>query len=41
MTSPSPLDRVWTVPNLLSAARLLLSMVLFVAIVQQWHAAAL
>ena len=41
MTSPSPLDRVWTVPNLLSAARLFLSMVLFVAIVQQWHAAAL
>ena len=31
MTGPA-LDRIWTVPNLLSAARLLLAMVLFVAI---------
>jgi CDP-diacylglycerol--glycerol-3-phosphate 3-phosphatidyltransferase len=31
MTGPA-LDRVWTVPNLLSAARLLLAMVLFVAV---------
>lgn len=32
MTSPAPLDRVWTVPNLLSALRLLLACILFAAI---------
>lgn len=32
MKSSPPLDRVWTVPNILSAARLLLALVLFVAI---------
>jgi len=32
MTAGSALDRVWTVPNLLSAARLGLALVLFVAI---------
>jgi CDP-diacylglycerol--glycerol-3-phosphate 3-phosphatidyltransferase len=36
----SSLDRVWTVPNLLSAARLGLAIVLFVAIVQEWPVAA-
>ena len=33
-------DRVWTVPNLLSAARLALAIVLFVLIERQQHAAA-
>jgi CDP-diacylglycerol--glycerol-3-phosphate 3-phosphatidyltransferase len=32
MTTPAPLDRVWTVPNLLSLARLVLAIVLFVLI---------
>ena len=32
MTTPAPLDRVWTVPNLLSLARLVLAVVLFVLI---------
>lgn len=41
MTPPTSLDRVWTVPNLLSALRLLLAMVLFVAIGQERHVAAL
>ncbi len=41
MTAGSALDRVWTVPNLLSAARLGLAIVLFVAIGQAWHGAAL
>lgn len=36
----SSLDRVWTVPNLLSAARLGLAIVLFVAVVQERHVAA-
>jgi CDP-diacylglycerol--glycerol-3-phosphate 3-phosphatidyltransferase len=40
MTSPAPLDRVWTVPNVLSAARLVLSLVLFIAIERgAWQAA--
>jgi CDP-diacylglycerol--glycerol-3-phosphate 3-phosphatidyltransferase len=38
---PSPaLDRVWTVPNILSLARLLLAIVLFVVIERGDHAAA-
>jgi CDP-diacylglycerol--glycerol-3-phosphate 3-phosphatidyltransferase len=41
MSDASALDRVWTVPNLLSAARLALAIVLFVAIEQGWHQAAL
>jgi CDP-diacylglycerol---glycerol-3-phosphate 3-phosphatidyltransferase len=41
MTHASALDRVWTVPNLLSAARLVLAIVLFIAIGQEWHGAAL
>jgi CDP-diacylglycerol--glycerol-3-phosphate 3-phosphatidyltransferase len=41
MTNASALDRVWTVPNLLSAARLGLAIVLFVAIEQAWHGMAL
>ncbi len=39
--SEASLDRVWTVPNLLSAARLALAIVLFVAIGRDWHAASL
>lgn len=41
MSDAAALDRVWTVPNLLSAARLGLAIVLFVAIEQEWHQAAL
>ena len=41
MSDASALDRVWTVPNLLSAARLALAIVLFVAIEQGWQQAAL
>jgi CDP-diacylglycerol--glycerol-3-phosphate 3-phosphatidyltransferase len=41
MSDASALDRVWTVPNLLSAARLGLAIVLFVAIEQGWQQAAL
>jgi CDP-diacylglycerol--glycerol-3-phosphate 3-phosphatidyltransferase len=41
MTQASALDRVWTVPNLLSAARLVLAIVLFIAIEQTWNGAAL
>ena len=32
MTDSSALDRVWTVPNIISTARLFLALVLFVAI---------
>jgi CDP-diacylglycerol--glycerol-3-phosphate 3-phosphatidyltransferase len=40
MTSPAPLDRVWTVPNMLSALRLLLAFILFAAIERSaWPAA--
>ena len=40
MSNSPALDRVWTVPNMLSAARLLLALVLFVAIEWQvWSAA--
>jgi CDP-diacylglycerol--glycerol-3-phosphate 3-phosphatidyltransferase len=40
MTSPAPLDRVWTVPNMLSALRLLLAFILFAAIERAaWPAA--
>lgn len=40
MTSPAQLDRVWTVPNLLSALRLLLAFILFAAIERSaWPAA--
>ncbi|MFM7034452.1 MAG: CDP-diacylglycerol--glycerol-3-phosphate 3-phosphatidyltransferase [Planctomycetia bacterium] len=39
MGSSSPLDRVWTVPNVLSAARFLLALVLFAAVERQaWGA---
>ena len=41
MTHAVALDRVWTVPNLLSAARLVLAIVLFIAIGQEWHGAAI
>jgi CDP-diacylglycerol---glycerol-3-phosphate 3-phosphatidyltransferase len=41
MSDAPALDRVWTVPNLLSAARLALAIVLFVTIEQEWHQAAL
>jgi len=37
MTAPSSLDRVWTVPNLLSAARFVLSIVFFVAVERGLH----
>jgi CDP-diacylglycerol--glycerol-3-phosphate 3-phosphatidyltransferase len=40
MAAPRAGDRVWTVPNLLSAARLALAVVLFVLIERQQHAAA-
>jgi CDP-diacylglycerol--glycerol-3-phosphate 3-phosphatidyltransferase len=40
MTARGPIDRVWTVPNILSAARLFLAIVLFVLIERQQHAAA-
>ena len=40
MSNSPALDRVWTVPNILSAARLLLALVLFAAIEWQvWSAA--
>jgi CDP-diacylglycerol--glycerol-3-phosphate 3-phosphatidyltransferase len=39
MSNSPALDRVWTVPNMLSAARLLLALVLFAAIERQaWEA---
>ncbi|MDA1038914.1 MAG: CDP-diacylglycerol--glycerol-3-phosphate 3-phosphatidyltransferase [Planctomycetota bacterium] len=41
MSDASALDRVWTVPNMLSAARLGLAIVLFFAIEQEWYRAAL
>jgi CDP-diacylglycerol--glycerol-3-phosphate 3-phosphatidyltransferase len=41
MSDASALDRVWTVPNMLSAARLGLAIVLFIAIEQEWYRAAL
>jgi CDP-diacylglycerol--glycerol-3-phosphate 3-phosphatidyltransferase len=37
MTVPSSLDRVWTVPNMLSAARLVLSIIFFVAVERALH----
>ena len=40
MQQPDSLNRVWTVPNLLSAARLLLAIVLFGVIEQERYAAA-
>lgn len=40
MQQPDPSNRVWTVPNLLSAARLGLAIVLFVLIERAAHAAA-
>lgn len=40
MTTPAPLDRIWTVPNLLSLARLVLAVVLFVMIERQAWATA-
>ena len=40
MNSPSSLSRVWTVPNMLSAARLVLALILFVLIEREsWTAA--
>jgi CDP-diacylglycerol--glycerol-3-phosphate 3-phosphatidyltransferase len=40
MSSSPAIDRVWTVPNILSAARFLLALVLFAAIERQaWEAA--
>ncbi len=41
MSDASALNRVWTVPNMLSAARLGLAIVLFVTIEQEWYRAAL
>jgi CDP-diacylglycerol--glycerol-3-phosphate 3-phosphatidyltransferase len=40
MQKPDSLNRVWTVPNMLSAARLLLAIVLFGVIEQERYAAA-
>ena len=40
MTNPSSIDRVWTVPNMISAARFGLAIALFVLIEQEWQAAA-
>ena len=40
MPSSSDLDRIWTVPNVLSLARLVLSVAVFVLIVQRADAAA-
>jgi len=40
MTARAPIDRVWTVPNILSAGRLALAIVLFVLIERQQHAEA-
>jgi len=40
MQQPDSLNRVWTVPNLLSAVRLVLAVVLFFVIEQQRYAAA-
>lgn len=40
MQPPDPLNRVWTVPNMLSAARLVLALVLFGVIEQERYAAA-
>ena len=37
MTESQNLDRVWTVPNVLSALRFLLSIVFFVAVGQGWN----
>jgi CDP-diacylglycerol--glycerol-3-phosphate 3-phosphatidyltransferase len=41
MTPGQSLDRVWTVPNILSGARLALSIVMFVLVEREHHAAAL
>lgn len=41
MSGHASADRVCTVPNLLSAARLVLAIVLFVAVERGWHVAAL
>mgnify|MGYP001158115650 CR=1 FL=1 len=40
MTESQNLDRVWTVPNVLSALRFLLSIVFFVAVGQGWNSTA-